>query len=154
MYRSPNVIGKNCILQGLGPRLTLHRKKSPSNRPKSSNLPAIMRLIHETPLQTRGESRTTTTTKTRVLYLVQNPIMALQQDFLGLVPVASLERALELIVVEAIDVGENTVFVAEVSECCPGWGDDGIDGCCCCEGTDGCACDGCCCAGSGCGQKG
>ena len=75
--------------------------------------------------------------------------MALQQDLLGLVPVSPLKRTLELIVVEAIDVGENTVFVAEVSECCPGWRDDGVDGRCCCEGADGCTGDWCCGAGSG-----
>jgi hypothetical protein len=81
--------------------------------------------------------------------------MTLEKDLLGLVPVATLEGALELIVVEAIDVGENAVLIAEVSEGCTSWGDDGVDGCCGSECADGGSGDGGCASVTrGCGQEG
>lgn len=88
------------------------------------DLPAIRGLVHETPLETRGETGTTTSTETRSLHLVQDPIVALEQDLLGLVPVTALEGTLELVVVESVDVGEDAILILQVAKA----GSDGRDG--------------------------
>ena len=56
--------------------------------------------------------------------------MTLEDDLLGLVPVTALEGALELVIVESIDVGEDTVLIPQVSEGGTDWGDSGLGGEC------------------------
>ena len=45
-------------------------------------------LVHKAPLETTGEAGTTTTAKTRVLYCLNNPRVALEYYVLGFVPVS------------------------------------------------------------------
>lgn len=101
------------------------------------NSPAIVGLVHETPLQSRGETGTTTSTESRLLHLVQDPVVSLEQDLLGLVPVTALEGALKLVVVESVDVCENAILVLQVAEAGSDRRNDGVDGCCSSQGTDG-----------------
>jgi len=78
---------------------------------ETSVLPAIRGLVHEAPLQSRRETGATTSTETGFFHFVQDPFMTLEQNLLGLVPVATLECAIELIVVESVNVGENAILV-------------------------------------------
>ena len=49
--------------------------------------PSIRWLVHKAPLQAGGKPRPTTPPETRLLYLVQYPIMTFQQYLLRLIPV-------------------------------------------------------------------
>lgn len=51
------------------------------------NVPSIEGLLHESPLHSGRESGTSTTTKTGRRHLLQNPVLALENDLLRLVPV-------------------------------------------------------------------
>merc|ERR1712142_851844 len=74
---------------------------------------AIWGLVHEAPLHARGEPSTATTTETRALDLSEDPIMSLQDDLLGLVPVSSGHGTLEPPVMAAIKVGEDAVRISQ-----------------------------------------
>ena len=54
------------------------------------SLPSIIWLIHERPFDTSREPSSTATTQTRFHYLLLQPFIALQQDFLRFVPVSLL----------------------------------------------------------------
>lgn len=73
----------------------------------------IQRLVHEGPLETRRETGATTTTHARVFHLIDDPVSAFAEDFLGLVPVAALHGALDSKVVAAVNVGKDAVFIRE-----------------------------------------
>lgn len=96
--------------------------------PSSHCLPAIGGLVHETPLQSGGETGTTASTKTGLFHLVQDPVMALEKNLFGLVPVTTLESSLELVVVESINVGEDAVLVLQVAEGGTDWWNRGLGG--------------------------
>ena len=74
---------------------------------------AITGLVHEGPLHTGGESGSTSTSQSRSLDLIDDPVSALLHDLLGLVPLTPGHGPLEPPVVTAIDVGEDPVLVSQ-----------------------------------------
>ena len=89
--------------------------------------------LHTYPFKTRGEAGTSSATKTRLLDLrddlysvsygitreihATNPVMALQDDLLCLVPIAVLLRTLQIRTVVAVQVLENPVLVLQAAIC-------------------------------------
>lgn len=85
------------------------------------------------PFQTRGETSTTSATQTGCLDLrddlcwvsyvlsrclsCTHPVIALQEDLLGLVPVSVLHRALQVGSVVAVQVLEDAILVLEPAVC-------------------------------------
>lgn len=69
------------------------------------------------PLETRGEARATSSTQTRGLDFVDNPIVTFQKDLLCLVPIAHFLSALEVGRVSPIKVLENPVLVLQPTIC-------------------------------------
>ena len=69
--------------------------------------------VHETPLHTRWETRATSSSQTTRLDLADDPVVTLEQNLLGLVPIAILLRALEIRAVVAVEVGEDAVLVLQ-----------------------------------------
>lgn len=67
------------------------------------------------PFETGGETSTTSSAETRSLDLADDPIVALEDNLLGLVPVAHLLRALEVGGVSSVKVLENAILVAETT---------------------------------------
>jgi len=65
------------------------------------------------PFQTRGETSTTAAAQTGGLDFPNDPVVALEQDLLRLVPVAHLLGALKVGRVAAVEVLEDTVLVLE-----------------------------------------
>jgi len=79
------------------------------------DLPAIGNLGHEGVLESGGESSTTTSSESRLLDLIDDPVLAHGENLLGLVPVTALESTLDKGVLIFIQVRENTVLIAQVS---------------------------------------
>ena len=75
--------------------------------------PVLHFLGHERPLQAGREARAAAAAQAGLLHLVDDPVAALVEDRLGVVPGAALARALEPPVVEAVEVGEDAVLVGE-----------------------------------------
>ena len=73
----------------------------------------IIRLVHEAPLETTGESSSTPPSQPTGLDLINDPLAALLHDLLGLVPLAPGHGPLDPPVVAAIDVGEDPVLVSQ-----------------------------------------
>lgn len=71
--------------------------------------------VHEGPLEAGRETGTTSASETRLLHLADDPIVALEDDFLGLVPVAHSLGVLEVVAVVAVDILENAVLVTETA---------------------------------------
>jgi hypothetical protein len=71
--------------------------------------------VHERPFQTRGETGTTSTAQTRGLDLIDDPIVTLEDNLLGLVPVAHLLRVLEVGRVSSVQILENAILVLETA---------------------------------------
>ena len=67
------------------------------------------------PFQARGETSTTTATESGGLDLVDDPIVALENNFLGLVPVAHLLRAGKVGRVASVKILENTVLILQAA---------------------------------------
>ncbi|GMT31566.1 hypothetical protein PFISCL1PPCAC_22863, partial [Pristionchus fissidentatus] len=76
---------------------------------------AIEGLLHESPLHSGRETGSSATAQSRGGHLLQNPVLALENDFLRLVPISSLHGSLETVVVAAVQIGEDTVLILEVS---------------------------------------
>jgi hypothetical protein len=74
---------------------------------------ARVALGHERPLETGREARATAPPQPRGLDLVDDPIVALVHDALGVVPETAFARSGQARVVKAVDIGEDTVFVSE-----------------------------------------
>lgn len=71
--------------------------------------------VHKTPLHPRREARTATSTQTRRFNLGNDPVVALIDNLLGLVPVAVLHGALEIGAVVAVQVLEDAVLVLQTA---------------------------------------
>lgn len=67
------------------------------------------------PFQARRETGATATAQTRGFDLANDPIMALEDDLLGLVPIAHLLCAREVGRVSAVKVLENAILVPQTS---------------------------------------
>jgi transcriptional regulator with AAA-type ATPase domain len=67
------------------------------------------------PFETRGKAGTTATAEAGCLDLSNNPIMTLQDNLLGLVPIAHLLRAGEIGRVSSVEVLEDSVLVLEAT---------------------------------------
>lgn len=78
-----------------------------------SLLPALG--VHERPLHATGETGTTASSETGGLDLRNDPLVALQNHLLRLVPVTVLHRALEVGAVVAVKVGEDAVLVLQAA---------------------------------------
>jgi len=65
------------------------------------------------PFHARGETGTSTATKTGSLDLRDDPVVSLHDNLLCFVPVAILHRALQVCAVVAVQVGEDTVLILE-----------------------------------------
>merc|ERR1719209_1274781 len=72
---------------------------------------AVVRLVHEAPLETSGESSSTPPSQPTGLDLVYDPLATLLHNLLGLVPLASLHSSLQPPVVATINVSEDPVSV-------------------------------------------
>jgi len=73
---------------------------------------AVAFLRHEGPFQPGREPCPAAAAQARRLHLVDDPVTALFEDLLGAVPVAARHRTLQRLVIDAIDIGENPVFVS------------------------------------------
>jgi hypothetical protein len=73
---------------------------------------AVALLGHERPFQAGRKPCPATAAKTRSLHLVDDPVASLFQDLLGAVPVAARHGALQRLVVDAVDIGKDPVFVS------------------------------------------
>ena len=71
--------------------------------------------VHETPLHAGRETSATSSSQTGSLDLGDQPVVALVQDLLGLVPVAVLLCRLEIGAVFAVQVLENAVLILQTS---------------------------------------
>lgn len=71
--------------------------------------------VHERPFQTRGETSTTSSSQTRGLDLANDPIVTLEDDLLGLVPVAHPLRALEVDGVSSVQILKDAILVSETA---------------------------------------
>lgn len=76
-------------------------------------LPALG--VHEGPLHSTGETSTTASSQTGGLDLGDDPVMSLDNHFLGLVPVTVLHGALEVGAVVAVQVGEDAILVLQAA---------------------------------------
>ena len=72
---------------------------------------AIVRLVHEAPLETTGESSSTPPSQPTGLDLVNDPLATLLHNLLGLVPLASLHGSLQPPVVATVNVSEDSVSI-------------------------------------------
>lgn len=77
-------------------------------------------LVHERPFHARWETSSTATTETRSFDLVDDPCIALLENFLCLMPVTALHRALQAPVVASIKIREDAILVWECTESCSG----------------------------------
>jgi len=73
--------------------------------------------VHERPFETRGETSTTSSSETRGLDLADDPIVTLEDNLLGLVPVTHLPGALEVDGISVVKVLENAILVSQTSVC-------------------------------------
>ncbi|MND66800.1 hypothetical protein D3C80_582010 [compost metagenome] len=74
---------------------------------------AVRFLRHEGPFEAGREACATTTTKPGCLHLVDDPVPALFDDDLGAIPVAAAHRALQGLVLEAVDIGEDAILIVK-----------------------------------------
>ena len=74
---------------------------------------AITGLVHEGPLHTGGESGSTSTSQSRSLDLIDDPVCSLLNNLLGLVPLTSGHGPLEPPVVTTVDVGEDSILIRQ-----------------------------------------
>ena len=81
---------------------------------------AITGLVHEGPLHTGGESGSTSTSQSRSLDLIDDPVCSLLNNLLGLVPLTPGHGSLQPPVVSTIDVGEDPVLVRQGTKLCLG----------------------------------
>ena len=70
-------------------------------------------LGHERPFQAGREARAAAAAQARRLHLVDDPVAALVDQALGVVPMATPHRARQRLVEAAVDVGEDAVSVSE-----------------------------------------
>lgn len=77
--------------------------------------------VHETPLHTGWETSATASSESRCLDLRDEPLVPLLYDFLGLVPVAVLHRALQVGAVVAVEVGEDAVLIPQTAVTVDRW---------------------------------
>ena len=71
--------------------------------------------VHETPLHPRRKPCTSSSSQTRRLDLGDKPIMVLEQDLLGLVPIAIFHRRFDVRTMMSIEVSEDTVLIFELA---------------------------------------
>ncbi len=74
---------------------------------------SVVHLRHERPFEAGEEAGAAAPAHPRFLDLVHDPLAALCQDRLGAVPVAACPRALEPPIVQAVEVREDAVLVAQ-----------------------------------------
>src|SRR5690606_12929938 len=72
---------------------------------------AIVFLRHEGPLQASREACATTSTKTRSLHLVDDPVAATLNNNLGAVPMTACHSALKALVLEAVEIGKDAILI-------------------------------------------
>ena len=77
---------------------------------------AVGRLLHEAPLESRGEAGASATAQTRLLHLVDDPLGSLLHELLRLVPVTPSLRARQLPGVLTVEVREYAILVCEGTE--------------------------------------
>ena len=82
-------------------------------------------LVHETPLQTRREPRSTPSSQPALFNLVDDPGISLQEDLLGLVPISTALSSLDTMIVPRQEVGEDPILVFEASVTTDGGVGDG-----------------------------
>ncbi len=70
-------------------------------------------LGHEGPLHAGGEAGAATAAQARGLHLVDDPVAALFQDRLGVVPVAARAGTGQAPVLQAVQVGEDAVLITQ-----------------------------------------
>mmetsp|Transcript_7723 Transcript_7723/g.47889 ORF Transcript_7723/g.47889 Transcript_7723/m.47889 type:complete len:475 (-) Transcript_7723:181-1605(-) len=71
---------------------------------------------HEAPFQSGWEARTSSSTQSRRLDFVDDPISSHFDQFLGLVPIATLSCTLQERIVLSVQVGEDSIFVWKAAE--------------------------------------
>ncbi len=77
-------------------------------------------LRHERPFHAGREARAAAATQAGFLHLVHDGIDAALEDLLGAIPAAARHRAFEANVLEAVEIGEDAVFVGEHQVAAPG----------------------------------
>merc|ERR1740129_137380 len=73
---------------------------------------AIVRLVHEAPLESTGESSSTPSSQPTGLDLINDPLATLLYNLLGLVPLAALHGSLQPPVVATVNVSEDSVSIS------------------------------------------
>lgn len=73
------------------------------------------RLPATYPFQTRGETSTSSSSQTGGLDLIDDPIVALEDNLLRLVPIAHLLRALEVGRVSSVQILKDAILVLEAA---------------------------------------
>lgn len=87
-----------------------------------------MPVLQTHPFESRRETSSTTASKTRGLDLADDPVVTLEENLLGLVPVAHLFRMLKVGRVTAVEVLEDAILVLEAAVVAYGIGRAILDG--------------------------
>ena len=85
-----------------------------SEQSKRDYLPAVRDLGHERVFETRWETGSSATAQSRLLNLIDTPVVAHGQDVLRPVPVSSLQCAFNERITILVDVSENAVLVLQI----------------------------------------
>ncbi len=70
-------------------------------------------LRHERPLETCREASAATATQARRFHLVDDPVTALFDQTLGVVPMAARHGTLQGLILEAVNIGEDAIFISQ-----------------------------------------
>lgn len=80
-----------------------------------TNVVLPSRGVHERPFHTGGETSASASSEVRLLGLVDDPVVALEHDLLGLVPVALAHGVLEGVAIGTVQILENAVLVLQTA---------------------------------------
>lgn len=75
--------------------------------------PAVTWLVHEAPLQSRGESCASTASEAGGFDFIDDPLRPFEDDFLGFVPISPRHGSLQAPIVSAIEVSKDSVFIGQ-----------------------------------------
>jgi hypothetical protein len=83
-----------------------------------SNPPVVLLpswLVHETPLQSRRKSSTSSSPQPRLLDLINQPSIPLQQNLLRLVPITPTLSPLQSVIMLHVQIGEYTILILQAT---------------------------------------
>src|SRR5690606_4581836 len=73
----------------------------------------IVLLGHERPFKTRREASAAATAQARRFHFLDDPVTALLNQTLGVVPLAARHGPLQGLILEAVDIGEDAIFISQ-----------------------------------------